>query len=178
MKVLLVRRAMKNHLPLTQWRFIGLFKMRRRLARSANDPTRSVGSTAETVDTALRRPSTASKKTNIVPSVPISAYVQKRTARYVWKNRVPPTNVWRRHGLLRMLFERETFSYNPIKRSSLTASYAIISIRRHPMDTVHEQDRVCIARINVCVRTKSVHYVFRNPLPRIPRCCVGVRPTP
>ena len=177
-KALLVRRAMKNHLPLTPWRFIGLFKIRRRLARSVNDPIRNVGSIAEIVDTPLSPPCLVFKTINIVPSVPISACVRKRTARCVWKNHAHPMNVWHHHGLLRMLFERETSSYNPIKSLSLTVSYAIISIRRRPIIIIIRKDRAPIVPIRAFAIMKSVSFVFRNHLPRTPRCSAGAQRIP
>jgi len=89
---LLVIYVMNDPSPLIQWRFTGLSKMRRRLDNYANDRTRSAGLIAETVVTRSKQLCSASKKTNIVPSVPINVYVLKWTVRYAWISHVPPMN--------------------------------------------------------------------------------------
>jgi hypothetical protein len=60
--------------------------MRRCLVRYANDLIRSSGLIAETVVTLSKLLFTASKKTNIAPSVLINVCVQRQTVRPAWRS--------------------------------------------------------------------------------------------
>jgi hypothetical protein len=66
--------------------------MTRYLARYAKDQTRRSGLIVEIVVTHSKRLFTASKKINIVPSVPINVCVLKWTVRCAWISHVPPMN--------------------------------------------------------------------------------------
>jgi hypothetical protein len=77
-RIPLVIHVMSGLSPPIQWRFTGLSKMTGCLDRYANDQIRNAGLIVEIAVMSFNQPSTAFKKTNIAPSVLVSACVRKR----------------------------------------------------------------------------------------------------
>ena len=175
-QISLVISAIKNHLRLIRWRFIGPFKTTKCLETFVNDPIRSAGLIVEIVDIPFRRHYTAFRMTNTAPSVLIKGYVWK-TVRSVLKRHAPLMKACPLRGLPKMPLCHEKYSFNPIKRSSLIVWYVIIRIQQRRITIIIEMDHVPIVQIISSVRT-IVPLVFKSHLPRILKFSAGVQPIP